>query len=87
MVLEQKQTHRSMEQNRKPRNRTLTIWSTHLQQSRKEYPMGKTQTCQQMLLGKLDHFLTPYTKTNPKMDERHKCEKGNHQNPTKENRH
>jgi len=41
MVLAQKQTHRSMEQNRKPRNKSTTIWSINLQQSRKKYLMGK----------------------------------------------
>jgi len=41
MVLAQKQTRRSMEQNRKPRNEPITIWSINLLQSRKEYPMGK----------------------------------------------
>ena len=30
MVLAQKQTHRSMEQNIKPRNGPTTIWSTNL---------------------------------------------------------
>ena len=30
MVLAQKQTHRSMEQNRKPKNRLLALWSTNL---------------------------------------------------------
>ena len=30
MVLAQKQTHRSMEHNRKPRNGPTTIWSTNL---------------------------------------------------------
>ena len=34
---------------------------------------------------KLDHFVIPYTKIN-KMDERAKCETGNHQNPTGERR-
>ena len=54
MVLAQKQTHRSMEQNRKPRNKPTTTWSINLQQSRKEYPMGKRECLQQMVLGKLD---------------------------------
>ena len=30
MVLAQKQTHSSMEQNRKPRNGPTTVWSTNL---------------------------------------------------------
>ena len=38
MVLAQKEAHRSMEQNREPRNGPTTVWSTNLQQSRKEYP-------------------------------------------------
>ena len=38
---QQKQTHRSMEQNKESRNVPLTIWSTKLQQSRKEYPKEK----------------------------------------------
>jgi len=39
---------------------------------------NRTATCQRM---KLDHFLTPYRKNKFKMDERPKCETGNHQNP------
>jgi len=50
MVLSQKQTHRSIEQNRKPRNKP----TINLQQNRKEYPMGKRPSLQQMVLGKLD---------------------------------
>ena len=46
MVLAQKQTHRSMEQNREPRNRPSTLWSTNLQQRRKECPMEKRQPLQ-----------------------------------------
>ena len=71
MVLVQKQTHRSMDQNRKPRKEPTTIWPTNLTQSRKEYSVEKktvsstwcwenwTATCRRM---KSDHFLTPYTK-------------------------
>ena len=44
MVLAQKQTHRSMEQNRKPRNGPTTLWSTNLRESRKEYPLEKRQS-------------------------------------------
>ena len=43
-----------MEQNRKTRNKPTSIWSINLQQRRKEYPMGKTQSLQQLVLGKLD---------------------------------
>ena len=46
IVLVQKQTHRSMEQNRKPRNGPTTVWSTNLRQSRKKYPMEKRQSLQ-----------------------------------------
>ena len=42
-----------MEQNREPRNTPSTLWSTNLQQSRKECPMEKRQPLQQMVLGKL----------------------------------
>ena len=42
IVLAQKQTNRSMEQNRTPRNGPTTIWPTDFQQSRKEYPWKKT---------------------------------------------
>ena len=41
VVLPQKQTHRSMEQNREPRNGPSTLWSTNIPESRKEYPMEK----------------------------------------------
>jgi len=41
MVLAQKQTHRSGEQNKEPRNGPSCLWSTNLRQSRKECPMEK----------------------------------------------
>ena len=41
MVLAQKQTHKPMEQNRKSKKGPTAIWSIHLQQSRKKYPMEK----------------------------------------------
>ena len=87
-----KKTHRSIEQNRKPRNGTTTIWSTNLRQSRKEYPVEERQ---QIVLGKLDSDMQKnepgplsYTiyKNKFKMDEGPKCEKGNHQNPRGEHR-
>jgi len=42
MVLAQKQTHRSIKQNRKRRNEPIIMWPVNLRQSRKEYPMGKS---------------------------------------------
>ena len=41
MVLAQKQTYRSMEQNREPRNKPTHLWLVNLQQRRQEYTMGK----------------------------------------------
>ena len=38
MVLAQKQRQRSVEQNRKPRNKSMLIWSIR----RQDYTMGKT---------------------------------------------
>ena len=74
-VLAQKQTLGQMELNRKPRNKPIIIQSINLQQSRNEYPVGKRQCVQQMVLGKLhsnmhkmklNHFVAPYTKINSK---------------------
>ena len=39
MVLAQKQTHRSTEQNRKHRNEPTRTWSINLRQRRQEYRM------------------------------------------------
>ena len=41
MVLSQKQTHRSMEQNREPKNKPTHLCPMNLQQRRQEYTMGK----------------------------------------------
>ena len=45
VVLAQKQTHRSMEQNREPRSGPSTLWPT-IRQSRKDYPLEKRQSLQ-----------------------------------------
>ena len=52
--LAQKKTHGSMEQNREPRNGPISVWPTNIWQIKKEYPMEKKQTLQQIVLGKLD---------------------------------
>ena len=41
MVLAQKQTQRSMEQDRKPRNKPTHLWSIKLQQRRQEHTQEK----------------------------------------------
>ena len=44
VVLAQKQTHRSLEQNRE--SGPSTLWSTNVRQSRKNYPLEKRQALQ-----------------------------------------
>ena len=44
MVLAQRQKYRSMEQNRKPRDKSMHLWSLYLQQRRQEYTMEKRQS-------------------------------------------
>ena len=39
MVLAQRQKYRSMEQNRKPRDKSTHLWTPYLQQRRQEYTM------------------------------------------------
>ena len=43
MVLAQRQKYRSMEQNRKPRDKSTYLWTLYLQQSRQDYAMEKRQ--------------------------------------------
>ena len=43
MTLAQKQTHRTMQQNREPRNEPIHLQSINLPQRRQEYTMGKRQ--------------------------------------------
>ena len=57
MVLAQKQTHRSMEQNREPRNTPMLIWSINLQLKRQEHTMRKKQPLQLMVLGNLNSYM------------------------------
>ena len=39
MILAQKHTYKSMEQNREPRNKSAHLWSINLQQRKQEYTM------------------------------------------------
>ena len=45
-VLAQKQKHRSMEQDRKPRDKPTHLWSTNLWHRRQRYTMEKRQSLQ-----------------------------------------
>ena len=45
---------RSMEQDRKPRNKPMSPWSMNLWQSREVYTMLERQSLQQMVLGKMN---------------------------------
>ena len=46
VVLAQKQTHTSLEQNREPRNKPTHLWWINLWQRRQEYTMEKRQSLQ-----------------------------------------
>ena len=41
MVLAQRHKYRSMEQNRKPRDKTTHLWTPYIRQRRQEYTMEK----------------------------------------------
>ena len=43
-VLAQRQKYRSVEQNRKPRDKSTHLWTPYLQQRRQEYTMEKRQS-------------------------------------------
>ena len=43
MVLAQRQIYRSMDQNRKPRDKSTNLWAPYLRQSRQGYTMEKRQ--------------------------------------------
>ena len=44
MVLAQRQKYRSVEQNRKPRDKPMHLWTSYLWQRRQEYTMEKRQS-------------------------------------------
>ena len=44
MVLAKRQKYRSMEQNRKPRDKSMHLWTPYLWQRRQEYTMEKRQS-------------------------------------------
>ena len=44
MVLAERQKYRSMEQNRKPRDKSMHLWTPYLWQRRQEYTMEKRQS-------------------------------------------
>ncbi len=44
MILAQRQKYRSMEQNRKPRDKSTHLWTPYLWQRRQEYTMEKRQS-------------------------------------------
>ena len=72
-ALAQKQTHRSTEQKRKPRNKAMHLRSINLWQRRQYYTMRKRQSLNNWCwknwivpCEKLQHYLIPYKKINSK---------------------
>ena len=57
MVVAQRQKYRPMEQNRKPRDKSMHLWTPYLQQRRQKYAIAKTQSVQCMMLGKLLNYV------------------------------
>ena len=95
MVLVQKQTHRSMEQNSEPEMDPQLYGQLIFDKAGKNTQWKKDSVSDKWCWGKLDSHMQknetgafPYTihKNSLKMDERPKCETGVHQNPRGEHR-
>ena len=56
MLLAQKQTYRSTEQDRRPRNKLMHLWPINLQGRRQEYIMENSLS-NKVVLGKLDSHM------------------------------
>jgi hypothetical protein len=56
MKLTQKQMHRPMDQNRKPRNKLTCLQLTYSQRKCKKYTLEKVQLLQQAKFNKWDYF-------------------------------
>ena len=54
MILPQKLTHRSKEQNRELRNKPTFLWAINLWGRKQECTMGKRESLQWMVFGKLN---------------------------------
>ena len=64
MVLAQRQKYRSVEQNRKPRDKSNHLRTLHLLQRKQKYTMEKRQSLHQIVLGKLvNHVQKNETRT------------------------
>ena len=58
MVLAQRQKYRSMEQHRKPRDKSMHLWTPYPRQRGQKYTMEKRQSLQQEnVLGKLVNYV------------------------------
>ena len=57
MVLAQRQKYRSMEQNRKPRDKSTCLWAPYLWQRMQKYTVEKRQSLQQEVLRKLVNYM------------------------------
>ena len=57
MVQAQIQKYRSIEQDRKLRNKLIHLWSINIWQRRQDYAILERQFLQQMVLGKLDSYM------------------------------